>query len=230
MREVFNYLTSSGFLEGAVNTLKLSLLSQILAIGIAFFLALGKNCRFKPLSWLVSAYIWVFRGIPVMVQLIFAFNGLPQLGIRLPGFWTAVLGLTLNESAYMAEIIRSGLNSVSKGQQRAGHVLGMSRFQIMHHITIPQALRVIIPPTGNQFIGMLKTSAMANVIGYGELLRKSLLSAAHSFDYVSALIAASIYYLAFSAVFSFIFSAIERKLDITRRSPKEKKKLAAAAS
>ena len=153
MDKILNYLISPMFIEGALNTLKVTLCSQTLAILLGFFIALAKRSRVKPLVWLVSGYVWIFRGIPVMVQLIFAFNVLPQWGIRLSGFQTAILALTLNESAYMSEIIRSGLASVSRGQQRAGHVLGMSRFQIMRHITLPQALRVIVPPTGNQFIG-----------------------------------------------------------------------------
>ena len=137
VQEVINYLISPGFISGAVSTLKLSILAQLLAILFAFFLAVGKRSRFKPIAWIINAYIWLFRGIPVMVQLIFAFNALPQLGLKLTGFWAAVLALTLNESAYMAEIIRSGLNSVSKGQQRAAHVLGMSKPQIMLHVTLP---------------------------------------------------------------------------------------------
>ncbi|QNM05999.1 amino acid ABC transporter permease [Qiania dongpingensis] len=217
MDKILNYLISPMFIEGALNTLKVTLCSQTLAILLGFFIALAKRSRVKPLVWLVSGYVWIFRGIPVMVQLIFAFNVLPQWGIRLSGFQTAILALTLNESAYMSEIIRSGLASVSRGQQRAGHVLGMSRFQIMRHITLPQALRVIVPPTGNQFIGMLKTSAMASVIGFGDLLRRASQSAAANFDYVSALAAASIYYLAFSAIFTAILGLIERSMDITRK-------------
>jgi polar amino acid transport system permease protein len=217
MDSVIAYLLSPYFFEGAVSTLKLTLLAQAAGVSLGFFLALAKMSRWKILRGFANSYIWVFRGIPVLVQLIFVYNALPQFGIRLSEFQSAIVALTLNEGAYMSEIIRSGLASVSKGQQRAGYVLGMSKIQILRYITIPQALRVIVPPTANQFIGMLKTSSLASVVGYGDLLLTAQQMASASFDYMHTLIAVVIYYLVFTAVFTAIQINVERKMDISRR-------------
>lgn len=216
MDSIIEYILSPYFLEGAVNTLQLTLFAQIAGVSVGFFLALAKISRWRLLRGLANSYTWVFRGIPVLVQLIFVYNALPQFGIKLSEFQSAIVALTLNEGAYMSEIIRSGLASVSKGQQRAGFVLGMSKFQIMRYITLPQALRVIVPPTSNQFIGMLKTSSLASVVGYGDLLLTAQQMASASFDYMHTLIAVAIYYLLFTAVFTALQFVLERRLSISR--------------
>lgn len=216
------YLFSNRFLLGAVNTLKLTLLSQLAAIVLGFVIALAKMSRLVILEKLAGAYIWVFRGIPVLVQLIFVYNALPRFGITLSEFQTALVALALNEAAYMAEIIRAGLESVGKGQHRAARALGMNNWQRMRYVVLPQALRVITPPTGNQFIGMLKTSSMASVVGYTDLLMSAQQAASANFDYVNTLIAAVIYYLFFTAIFSVGQSYLERRMDTSR--PKEKQR------
>ena len=118
----------------------------------------------------VIFYLWLFRGTPVLLQLVFAFNVLPAFGIVLPGFACAVLALGLNEGAYMAEIMRSGIRAVGPGQRLAARALGLEDSQVMRWVVLPQALRIVIPPIGNQFIGMLKLSALVSVIGVQELL------------------------------------------------------------
>ena len=168
MEGLFNYVCSPDFLNGAVSTLKLTICAQIAGVLCGFLLAIFRMSKFKIFQGIASIYIWIFRGIPVLVQLIFVYNALPQFGLKLTSFQSAMVALTLNEAAYMAEIIRSGLKSVHPGQQRAGYVLGMSKLQIMRHITLPQALRTVVPPTTNQFIAMLKTSSLASVVGYGD--------------------------------------------------------------
>ncbi|MBB6636384.1 amino acid ABC transporter permease [Cohnella thailandensis] len=215
---VGHYLASHSFLVGALNTIKLTLAAQAVAVVLGFVVALAKMSRWKALSGLASSYIWVFRGIPVLVQLIFVFNALPQFGIKLTGFQSALVALALNEAAYMAEIVRSGLASVGKGQHRAGRALGMNSWQRMRHIVLPQAFRVILPPTANQFIGMLKTSAMASVVGYTDLLMTAQQTASANFNYVDTLVAAVIYYLAFTAIFTLLQTYLERKLDISRKA------------
>lgn len=218
MERIIEYLLSPYFFEGAVSTLKLTLFSQIAGVALGFFLALAKMSKWSYLRGLASSYIWVFRGIPVLVQLIFVYNALPQFGIKLSEFQSAIVALTLNEGAYMSEIIRAGLASVNRGQQRAGHVLGMSKIQILRYITLPQAFRVVVPPTANQFIGMLKTSSLASVVGYGDLLLTAQQMASANFDYMHTLIAVAIYYLVFTAVFTAIQVSLERHMDISRRS------------
>ncbi|WP_080834314.1 amino acid ABC transporter permease [Cohnella massiliensis] len=221
---VGDYIFSRSFLIGALNTIKLTLAAQAAAVILGFVLALAKMSSWKALQGLASAYIWIFRGIPVLVQLIFVFNALPQFGIKLSPFESAFVALALNEAAYMAEIVRSGLSSVGKGQQRAGRALGMSSWQRMRHIVLPQAFRVILPPTANQFVGMLKTSAMASVVGYTDLLMTAQQTASANFNYVDTLVAAVVYYLAFTAIFTLFQSYLERRMDISRRTSRPAKR------
>ena len=146
-------------------------------------------------------YLWLFRGTPVLFQIIFIYNVLPSFGIRLSAFVCAVLALSLNEGAYMAEILRSGLQAVKKGQRTAGLALGMTSSQMMRHVVIPQAARIVLPPIGNQMIGMLKLSALVSVIAVEELLLVANQTASADFRYFEALTAAGIYYLAMTTAF-----------------------------
>jgi polar amino acid transport system permease protein len=219
IENIGNYLISHSFLMGAVNTLKLTLVAQVIAVALGFVIAISKMSRWKILRGLASYYTWVFRGIPVLVQLIFVYNVLPQFGIRLTGFQSAMVALSLNEAAYMAEIVRAGLSSVGKGQQRAARALGMGNWKIMRYVVLPQAFRFIVPPTANQFIGMLKTSALASVVGYTDLLQTAQQVASANFNYVDTLVAVVIYYLVFTAIFTLIQSYLERRMDISRRGP-----------
>jgi len=216
--KIIEYIVSPQFMLGALNTLQLSIAAQLGGVVLGFLLALAKTSRHKPLQFLANAYIWMFRGLPVLLLLIFVYNALPQFGLRLSEFKSALIALMLNEAAYMAEIVRSGLNSVGPEQQRAGYVLGMTKFQIMRYITLPQALRLVVPPTANQFIGMLKLSSLASVIGFGDLLLVSQQIAGENFDYVNTLVAVAIYYLFFTAIFTAMQIVLERSLDISLKA------------
>jgi polar amino acid transport system permease protein len=120
-----------------------------------------------------SFYVWLFRGTPVLVQLIIIYTGLPQLGIKLGVISSALLGLGVNEGAYLAEIIRAGISAVPRGQFEAARAIGMTRTTTMRVVVMPQALRIIIPPLGNAFNGLMKTSSLASVISMEELLRRT---------------------------------------------------------
>jgi polar amino acid transport system permease protein len=181
-----------------------------LAAGLA--LALMQQSRFRLFRWLAWAYLWLFRGTPVLLQIIFAFNVLPSFGIILSGPVCAILALGLHEAAYMAEIFRGGLSAISPGQRDAARALGMSEWRVMHLVVLPQALRLVIPPIGNQFIGMLKLSALVSVIGVRELLLAAEQSASATFRYLEALAAAGVYYLAFTTVLMSLQRSLERKL------------------
>jgi polar amino acid transport system permease protein len=148
----------------------------------------------------------------VLLQLVFAFNVLPAFGVLLPGFACAVLALGLNEGAYMAEIMRSGIRAVGPGQRLAARALGLEDAKVMRWVVLPQALRIVIPPIGNQFIGMLKLSALVSVIGVKELLLVADETASGNFRYIETLTAAGIYYLVLTTVFMAIQSVIERSL------------------
>ena len=217
LESVRTYVLSGNFFRGALITLGLTILAQSIGIVLGLIVALARTSRWRGLRRIAGLYIWFLRGTPVLLQLIFVYAALPQFGIRFSAFQSAVVALSLNEGAYMAEIIRSGIQSVSAGQRLASRALGMKEWQVMRYVVLPQATRVIIPPTGNQFIGMLKTSALASVISVQELLLTAQRTASANFDYVPALASAAIYYLALTTIFTFLQEWLERRLSIEYR-------------
>jgi polar amino acid transport system permease protein len=206
------YLLSADFFHGALMTLALSIAALGAGMAVGLLLAVGQEAPWRPVRALVWFYIWLFRGTPVLLQLVFAFNVLPTFGLLLPGFACAVLALGLNEGAYMAEIMRAGIRAVGPGQRLAARALGLQEGQVMRWVVLPQAMRIIIPPIGNQFIGMLKLSALVSVIGVKELLLVADETASGNFRYIETLTAAGLWYLALTSMFMLIQSAIEHRL------------------
>src|SRR5436853_1053144 len=161
------------FLRAAWLTLWISVVAQAIGVILGLFLALMRMSRFRFLSLPAGAYIWFFRGSPLLVQVLLLWDGLPRI-INNPNFllpdWACILvAFSLNEGAYMAEIVRAGITSVDVGQMEAAKSLGMRYALAMRRIVLPQAARVIIPPLGNEFNNMLKTTSIASVIGFLEL-------------------------------------------------------------
>jgi polar amino acid transport system permease protein len=204
-----HYLLSVDYAAAALNTLWISLASLILGLAVGLILAVSQEVRLAPIRAAATFYLWLFRGTPVLMQIVFAFNVLPSFGIVLPGYACAVLALGLNEGAYMAEIMRAGIRAIAQGQREAGRSLGLDDRQIMRLIVLPQAIRIVIPPIGNQFIGMLKLSALVSVIGVHELLLIADQAASSNFRYFEALSAAGIYYLFLTTVFMVVQNRIE---------------------
>jgi len=216
---VGKYLFDQRVSQAALVTLELTALSMIFAILLGVLLAimrLSPNPVVKAVAWF---YLWIFRGTPVYVQLVFwgliaIIYKTIDVGIPLsepwlsfdtndliPVFWIAVIGLSLNESAYMAEIVRAGLLSVDKGQDEAATALGMSWSQTMRRVILPQAMRVIIPPTGNEVISMLKTTSLVTAVPLtSELYSRTRDISAETFNPIPLLIVASIWYLFFTSV------------------------------
>ena len=212
------WLFHRSVLLGALGTLELTAVAMAIGIALGIALALMRLSPNSVLSSVSWSYVWFFRGTPVLVQLFFWFNlqlVLPFIGIGIPftsigwsahtetvitPWLAAILGLGLNEAAYMAEIVRAGILSVDPGQNEAAQSLGMQRLQVMRRIVLPQAMRVIIPPTGNETISMLKTSSLAYVVTFGELFYVQNEIAASNFKVVELLIVASIWYLAITSV------------------------------
>jgi polar amino acid transport system permease protein len=221
------YLLSAAFFHGAMMTLSLSISSLATGLAVGLVLAVGQEVPLRAVRALVVFYLWLFRGTPVLLQLVFAFNVLPAFGVLLPGFACAVLALGLNEGAYMAEIMRAGIRAVGPGQRLAARALGLEEWRVMRWVVLPQALRIIIPPIGNQFIGMLKLSALVSVIGVQELLLVADQTASGNFRYIETLTAAGLYYLALTTVFMAIQSMIERSF---RRRPGARRAVLVAAS
>jgi len=215
---VGEYLFATPILEGLVVTLELTVIAMIIGILLGVVLAVMRrspNPLVSRASWL---YIWFFRGTPVLVQLLFWYNIAalyPKLGIGIPfgpafvhpdvnslitAFRAAVLALGLNEAAYMAEIVRAGMISVDEGQTHAAQSLGMTRLQTMQRIVLPQAMRVIIPPTGNETISMLKTTSLASTIAVAELLYSAQLIYSRTYKVIPLLIVVSIWYIVCTSI------------------------------
>lgn len=222
----FDYVFSERFFHGAQMTLMLTIVSVLFGVVVGLIIAIIQEMQIKALHYIVIAYLWFFRGTPVLFQIIFIYNVLPGFGISLSSFASGVVALSLNEGAYIAEIMRAGLQSVGKGQRTAATALAMKDWQVMRYVIMPQALRVIIPPIGNQFIGMLKLSALVSVVAVEELLLVANQAASSNFLYLEALTAAGIYYLFFTTVFMYIQGHIEFWARGGRRRAKRDKETA----
>jgi polar amino acid transport system permease protein len=223
------FLFASTIIHGVWLTLALTAIAMVMGIALGVVLAvmwMSPNPLVSGASWF---YIWVFRGTPVIVQLLFWFAIAaiyPHLSIGVPfggpeflgldsknlitPFMAAIFGLGFNEAAYMAEIVRAGINSVDEGQEEAAAALGMGRLLTMRRIVLPQAMRVIIPPTGNETISMLKTSSLAAYISVSELLFNAQIIYSRNYRVIELLLVASVWYLFFTSILTVGQYYIER--------------------
>ncbi|MFC8258788.1 amino acid ABC transporter permease [Streptomyces sp. NPDC005134] len=216
-------LFDSSILTGLWHTILISVASMVLGLVLGVVFAVMRLSKNPVTGWVAWLYIWFFRGTPVYVQLLIWFNLALIFPIFDIGFYrdemtdvmtpflAALLGLGLNEGAYMAEIVRAGIQSVDEGQTEASHALGMTQAKTMRRVVLPQAMRVIIPPTGNEFINMLKTSSLVVAVQYQDLLRSAQDIASTSFAVMEMLFVASIWYLALTSVFSVGQYYLERR-------------------
>jgi polar amino acid transport system permease protein len=206
------------FLNAAWRTLWISVVAQTCGVIIGLFLALMRMSRFPYLTWPARAYIWFFRGSPLLVQVLLLWDGLPRLvpNLLLPDFACILVAFSLNEGAYMAEIVRAGITSVDAGQMEAAKSLGMRYALAMRRIVLPQAARVIIPPLGNEFNNMLKTTSIASVIGLLELTGTAEVYGSQDFVIFELLIVATVYYLLLTTLWGYVQSWIENRLDPNR--------------
>jgi len=224
------YVFDAGIAKASLVTLELTVYSMVIAITLGVLLAVMRqspNPVFKAVAWV---YIWIFRGTPVYVQLVFwgllttlypsVMLGVPHVidivqipSLRdIPLFWFAVAGLALNESAYMAEIVRAGLLSVDPGQEEAAKALGMSWSLSMRRVIIPQAMRIIIPPTGNEVISMLKTTSLVIAVPVAtELYMRTRDLASITFNPIPLLLVASTWYLAYTSILMVVQHRLEQR-------------------
>ncbi|KOF57075.1 MULTISPECIES: amino acid ABC transporter permease [Clostridium] len=201
-------------LNGTVVTVELTVIAIVCGCIIALIIAILKISSNKVLNSIGAFYTWIFRGTPLLLQLYVFYYGLPALGIQITAMQAAILGLSLNSGAYVAEIIRSGILAIDKGQFEASKALGFTYFQTMKKIILPQAFRVIIPPMGNEFIALIKDTSLVSVITMEELLRKAQLFVSASGDAVTPYFATGVFYLIMTTVFTFLFSRVEKKLSV----------------
>ncbi len=199
--------------RGVWQTILISALSILLATVLALLAALGRLSRVAPIYALSTFYVSLIRGTPLFLQIIFIFLALPQLGIVLTGLWSGVLALGLNYGAYMSEIFRAGILAVGKGQREAALALGMTYSQLMRRIVLPQALRFAIPPTGNEFIAMLKDSALVSYTGVvREVMWLALKAGRSNFRNFEALLMAAVFYWLLTLAFSALQSQLEKRM------------------
>jgi polar amino acid transport system permease protein len=208
-------LSSGPYWRGALTALELTAVSLAAAVVIGFFVALGALSHRRGIRSIAWTYNWLFRATPTLLQLYFFWYALPQIWTGFAGSWftpfmAAFIALSLNEAAYMSEIIRSGLMSVDPGQELAGRALGMSRRQILRKVVVPQAVRIVIPPTGNEFITLLKLTSLASVISLHELLTSANELATATFRYNETLLAALVYYLVIVSILMVLQGRLER--------------------
>ncbi|MFF5205711.1 amino acid ABC transporter permease [Streptosporangium sp. NPDC000396] len=234
---VAGYLADGRILGGLWVTIQLTVLSMAIGLALGILAAVMQLSGSPVLRGVAGLYTWFFRGTPLLVQLIFWFNiGLvfPTFGIGIPfdgpklvewqanelitPFTAALLGLAINEGAYMAEIVRAGIRSVDPGQREAAEALGMSHRQVLRRVVLPQAMRVIIPPTGNQFISMLKTTSMVSVIAGAELLTVSQRVYLGNFEVIALLIVASIWYIVLTTIASIGQHFVENRFERGHRA------------
>lgn len=206
----WGYFTNLYLLEGALWTIGLTISTLFLGAIIGLGLAVMRLNKRKWLSRIAETYVWIFRGTPLLVQLIIIYTGLPQLGlVRFTVLESAVIGLALNEAAYLSEILRGGILSVAKGQTEAARALGLRPFAIFRMVILPQALRVIIPPLGNSVNGLLKTTSIASVISMEEVLRRGQILMQQKFQVLEVFIVVAILYLAMTTCWDFVQRRIE---------------------
>ncbi|WP_144630082.1 amino acid ABC transporter permease [Bordetella genomosp. 13] len=198
--------------QGARVTLTLFFITLALAVPLGLLLALARLSRLRPLAMLVNGYIWLMRGTPLMLQLLFIYFALPFIpvvGVRLPDFPSAVIAFALNYAAYFAEIFRAGILSIDRGQYEAGKVLGMTPLQTLRRIVLPQMVRRILPPMSNETITLVKDTSLIYVLALNDLLRVARGIVQRDFSTTPFLVAA-VFYLAMTLVLTWAFQRLEK--------------------
>ena len=200
-------------INGLTVTLPLTIISFVLALVIALITALVQTAKIPVLRQLARFYVWVIRGTPVLVQLFVVFYGLPSLGVLIDPFPAAVACFAINEGAYCAETMRGALESVPQGQLEAGYCVGMTWWQIMRRIVLPQALRTAVPALSNSLIGMIKDTSLASNITVAELFMAGQRVAARTYIFLPIYCEVAVVYLLFCTVVTKLQSLLERQLN-----------------
>jgi polar amino acid transport system permease protein len=195
-------------LEGSEITLQIFLITFLLVLPLGLLIALGHIARFRPLRLLVAAYIWIMRGTPLMLQLLFVYFALPMIGLRLPDIMAALLAFTLNYAAYFSEIFRAGIQSIDRGQYEAARMLGLTYGQTMRRIVIPQMIRRVLPPMSNETINLVKDTSLIYILAMNDLLRVARSIVQREFD-MTPFVVAGVFYLAMTFVLTWGFGRLE---------------------
>lgn len=200
------------FMEGVEITLQLAFFTVLFGSLLGLVVAVCRRTRLLPLRWLMNAYVAFIRGTPLLVQVLLVVYGLPQLGIRFPRMTLCIIALVINSGAYMAELIRAGLQSVEKGQVEAAESLGMSSGQIMLYIILPQAVKVTLPAMGNEFVAIIKESSILYAVGVYELTYQAYKLASVNYYYIETMIVAALIYFVLTYVATKLLGLLERRM------------------
>lgn len=200
-------------LHGAMVSIQIAALGAFIGILLGTLLGLAQTSKSRILRWLSTIYVTIVRGIPMLIQILAAFYILPQLGIVIPAFWVAVLAIGFNSAAYVSQIIKAGIRSIGKGQIEAGRVLGLSNMQITRFIILPQAFRVVIPALGNEFITLVKDSALASTIGVVELTKEGIFIRQRTYDSITVFFAVAVIYLIITTTLSLFINWLEKRMN-----------------
>ena len=219
MNLFLHYLTLPYLRDGIIFTLEVTGLGLLGGLGVGLVLAAMQLSRFRPLAAFARAYAVIFRGTPLILQLVFAYDALPHIGLKLSSVAAAGLALAANEGPFIAEILRSGVLGVDAGQILAGQALGMTPLVLMRRIIAPQAIRTMVPGLGNETVSALKNSSLASVIAVEELTLRSTQLASSTFDFFSIFFASGLMYLLLTGAVSGLQLTIEAFLDLDRPKP-----------
>jgi polar amino acid transport system permease protein len=207
IQNAFPYL-----MRGAFVTIQIAALSCTIGMILGSILGFCLVSTHTLTRFLATIYSTIFRGTPMLIQILFAAFVLPTLGINIPSYWAVIWAIGLNSAAYISHIIKSGISSVGKGQIEAGKMLGFSHLQIIRYIVFPQAVRVVLPSLGNEFIVLVKDSSLASIVGVMELTKQGEIIISQTYDALSIYIAVALTYLIITTSLTLVVDHIERKM------------------
>ena len=197
-------------LEGSIVTAQIFFCTIVLSLPLGLILSMGRASRFKVLQSIIAFYVWVMRGTPLMLQLLFFYFALPAVGIRFDDFTAAMIAFVLNYAAYFCEIFRSGIQAIPKGQYEAAHTLGMNYVQTMRRIIMPQVFRIILPPVSNETITLVKDTSLLYVLAMNDLMRTTRNLVQRDFD-ITPFLVAGVFYLLATLVLTVMFEKLEQR-------------------
>lgn len=213
MNYFLNILPS--LLSGLKMTLGVFFLTIVGSVPIGIIVSLGMKSEYFTIRWLINGYIWIMRGTPLLLQLIFVYYGLGMMGITFPRFEAAAIAFIINYGAYLAEIFRGGLQAVPRGQYDAAKVLGLNKVQTFFKIILPQVIKIVVPSFGNEIINLVKDTSLVYVIGLGDILRAGNIAASRDVTLVPYLLVGMIYLL-MTAIVTVLLKQSESRLNIWR--------------
>lgn len=199
-------------LKGAVITVQITVIAYILGCISGIILGYLHTVRNLIIRYLISIYVTIIRGTPMLIQISFCYYVLPFMGLELPPFWAATMAIAINSSAYMSQIIKSGILGVGSEQIEAARVLGFSSWQTAQYIVIPQAIRIVFPALVSEYVTLLKDSSLASVIGVSELYKEARSIMNETYDVITIFFLVTAFYLILTSFFEFLLMCVERKM------------------